>query len=117
MTVYRTLGLCIIGLLACCPSWAQDSWSGPDKKLHFAFSAVVGFAAVNQWPDNKPKAFLVAMAPGLLKEIMDAQRGGTGFSGKDLTADALGAAFGVYTGGWLISRNQGTTKVAYATAF
>jgi uncharacterized protein YfiM (DUF2279 family) len=85
--------------------------------MHFGVSAVVGFAAVNQWPDNKPKAFAVAMIPGVLKEISDAQKGGSGFSGKDLVADALGAAFGVYAGGWLITRAQGTTKVAYATGF
>ena len=96
---------------------AQDTWSGADKKLHFGVSAVLGFAAVNQWPNDKPKAFMVAMIPGLLKEITDAQKGGSGFSGKDLAADALGAAVGVYAGGWLISRRDGATVVAYQTSF
>jgi uncharacterized protein YfiM (DUF2279 family) len=113
----KTLSL-ILALL-CSPAFATekpvDSWSGSDKALHFGVSAVVGFAAVNQWPDNKPKAFLVAMIPGVLKEVSD--RKTTGFSGKDLVADALGVALGVYAGGWLISRNQGTTKVAYAATF
>ena len=96
---------------------AQDKWSGADKKMHFGVSAVLGFAAVNQWPDDKPKAFMVAMIPGLLKEVSDAQKGGTGFSGKDLVANALGAAVGVYAGGWMISRRDGATVVAYQTLF
>ncbi len=88
-----------------------------DKKLHFGMSAVVGFAAVNQWPDNRLLAFGVAMIPGLLKETMDAQSGGTGFSGKDMAANALGAAVGVLTGGLLIHYTRGVTTVAYATTF
>ena len=99
------------------PAAAQDNWNGPDKKLHFAVSAVLGLAAVSQWPDNKPKAFAIAMIPGFLKEVSDAQSGGSGFSRKDLVADALGAAFGVYAGGLLISRAQGTTKIALFREF
>lgn len=89
-----------------------DSWKGDDKKMHFGVSFVLGFAAGAQWPENKPLAFGVAMIPGLIKEATD-----TKASGKDLVANAVGAALGVYTGGWLITRNQGTTKVAYAAWF
>ena len=89
----------------------NDRWTGQDKALHFGVSATLGFAAINQWPREPGKAFAWAMVTGLLKEISDAQRGGSGFSGKDLAADALGAAFGVATGGWLIARQGGQTVV------
>jgi putative lipoprotein len=94
---------------------AQDKWNGPDKAMHLGVSFVLGFAAGNQWPDNKPLAFGVAMIPGVLKEVSD--RGTTGFSGKDLVADAVGAALGVYTAHWLITRSQGKTVVAYRADF
>lgn len=92
-----------------------DEWTGSDKTLHLGVSFVVGFAAGNQWPNNKPLAFGVAMIPGVLKEISD--RKTTGFSGKDLVADAVGAALGVYTAHWILTRNQGKTIVAYQTEF
>ena len=94
------------------PAAAQDSWTGPDKVLHFGVSAVFGFAARNQWPDRPILAFGVAMIPGVLKEVSD--RSTTGFSGKDLVANALGAAAGVYVGGLLIQRQRGTTTVGYS---
>lgn len=92
-------------------SSCTDCWNGEDKKIHFAVSAVAGLAAVNQWPESKWKAFGVAMIPGFLKEVSDIK--GSGFSGKDLAADALGAAFGVLGGGWMITN----TKVTYETKF
>ena len=102
--------------LACSSSAAQDTWNGADKKMHIGVSFVLGFAAGAQWPDNRLKAFGVAMIPGVLKEVSD--RGTTGISGKDLAADALGAALGVYAAGWMVSRSQnGTTVVSYATTF
>jgi hypothetical protein len=57
------------------------------------------------------------MIPGVLKELSDSSKGGSGFSGKDLVADAVGAALGVYTGGWLLSRSQGKTMLSYRTEF
>jgi uncharacterized protein YfiM (DUF2279 family) len=107
--------ICLLLALFCTPAFAQDQWNGSDKKMHFGVSFVLGFAAGNQWPENKPLAFGVAMIPGVLKEISD--RNTTGFSGKDLATDALGAALGVYASGWLIKRNNGVTTVAYATNF
>jgi len=104
--------LLVLALLSA-PAWAVED----DKKLHFAASFVFGFAAGAQWPDNKPLAFGVAMIPGVAKEMIDAQSGGTGFSGKDLVADAIGAALGVYAGGWMVRRSGGTTTIAYATTF
>ena len=91
---------------------AQDTWTGPDKSVHFAVSAVLGVAAINQWPDRPMLAWGVAMVPGVLKEVSD--RSTTGFSGKDLAANALGAAVGVGLGGWIIQRQRGATVVAYS---
>ena len=94
-----------------------DSWRGEDKAMHLGVSYVMGFAAINQWPNEPAKAFGVAMIPGVLKEVLDAQKGGTGFSGKDLVADAIGAALGVATGHWLISKQGDKVVVSYRTTF
>lgn len=94
---------------------AADEWNGPDKKMHFAVSYVVGFAAGSQWPDNKLLAFGVAMIPGTVKEISD--RSGTGFSGKDMAFNAIGAALGVASGSFMVTRHAGTTVVAYRSEF
>jgi hypothetical protein len=87
-----------------------------DKRLHAGASFFIGVAAAHQWPNEPLKAFGVAMLPGLAKEVLDS-RGGTGFSGKDIAANAIGAALGVATGNWIVSRNNGTTVVAYRTEF
>lgn len=74
-----------------------DDWRGPDKAKHLQVSFAAGLLA--SLPTNDAgKAFALAMAPGLLKELHDARRGGSGFSGKDLAADALGAGLGVAVG-------------------
>lgn len=90
----------------------KDSWKGEDKAMHFGVSFVLGFAARNQWKNEPGKAFLVALVPGVIKEATDQKA-----SGKDMVANALGAALGVYSAGWIISRNQGQTVVAYQTEF
>lgn len=92
---------------------SADTWGGADKKMHFGISATLGFAAINQWPNEPLKAFGWALLPGLLKELSDAQKGGSGFSGKDLAADALGAAVGVGLGSWLIVRQGGQTVLLF----
>jgi len=96
-------------------SVAQDKWNGKDKAEHFAVSFAVGFATGNQWPENKPLAIGVAMIPGLLKEVSD--RSTTGFSGKDLVADLLGASLGVYSAHWLIARQDKKVALMYRTEF
>lgn len=91
---------------------ADDCWNTPDKPMHFGVSMVIGFAAGQQWPENKWKAFGVAMIPGVLKEIADAQERGNRFSTKDLAADALGAALGVQFGSWAVQfRSDGAVTV------
>jgi uncharacterized protein YfiM (DUF2279 family) len=92
-----------------------DKWTGSDKAMHFGVSFAVGFATGNQWPQNKPLAIGVAMIPGVLKEVSD--RSTTGFSGKDLAVDLIGATMGVYSAHWLIGRQGGKTALMYRTEF
>ena len=84
-----------------------------DKKQHAGVSFFLGFAMANQFPNEPLKAWGLAMVPGLLKELADSQKGGTGFSGSDLAANAVGAALGVTTGRWLLMRKDGATVIAY----
>jgi len=94
------------------PARASDDWNGPDKAKHVAVSAVFGTLSAMHF-ENKWTAFGVAMIPGMAKEIYDSGRANNHFSGKDLAADALGAALGVQLGHWIVTRNG----VAYQAAF
>ncbi|EIJ32862.1 hypothetical protein [Thiothrix nivea] len=103
----------LIGLVYCLPSLAlADEWTGKDKQLHFAVSAVLGVAAYSHTHD-RAKAFGLAMIPGILKEVADSQQDNNDFSGKDLAWDALGAAVGIQTGHWMI----GPGTVSWVKAF
>ncbi len=99
-------------LLAPAASMAADDWSSSDKALHFGISAGFGTLSAMHF-ENKWTAFGVAMLPGLLKEIHDSGQTGNRFSGKDLAADALGAAVGVQFGHWIVTRRG----VGYQAAF
>jgi putative lipoprotein len=90
-----------------------DDWNGPDKKQHFAISFVLGIASASAFPDRPALAVGLAMTPGLIKELSDAQKGGSGFSGKDLAWDLAGAALGVAGTRWMIKRNG----ISYRTEF
>ena len=94
------------------PALAADDWNGADKGKHFAVSALLGTASAMHFED-KWVAFGVAMIPGVLKEIADSSRDNGHFSGKDLAADALGAALGVQLGHWIVTRNG----IGYRAAF
>ena len=96
---------------------AQDTWTGPDKKKHFAVSVVSGVFARQLAPHNELAAFGVAMVPGLLKELVDAGQRGNKFSTKDLVADALGAYAGVKLGGLMIAPADGGARVTYFKEF
>ncbi len=93
-------------------AWAADDWNGADKAKHVAVSAVLGTVSAMHFED-KWTAFGVAMIPGVLKEIADSQQSRNHFSGKDLAADALGAALGVQLGNWMVT----TRGVGYRAAF
>ena len=76
---------------------AQDKWSGADKPKHVVASALSALVVEGVFSHRlEPVERLgVAMLPGLAKEIYDMRRGGSGFSGKDLGADLLGALAGM----------------------
>ena len=88
-----------------------------DERGSLGILEVAGIAAANVWPTEPVKAFGAAMVPGIAKELLDAQKGGSGFDTKDLMADAIGAALGVAGTSWLIARTNKTTIIAYRSTF
>jgi putative lipoprotein len=86
---------------------AEDAWTGSDKTMHFALSAGTGLAAY-AYTHSKPKAFGLAMIPGIVKEVADSQEQNNHFSGKDLAWDAVGAFAGIQLGDWSIN-NKGVS--------
>ena len=98
MLVSITRSLCVLVVLSfvCCFARA-DNWKGPDKTKHFAVSALLG-AAAYAVTEDKNQAFVLALAPGLAKELYDSTRDDNHFSGKDMLWNALGAAVGVQVG-------------------
>lgn len=93
-----------------------DDWTGDDKNKHFAGSALMGVAASVAFKDSDhPVLYPMAavLAVGLAKEIRDeVAPAGSGFSYKDLAADALGAALGVSVGNGIIYATRNTINFA-----
>jgi putative lipoprotein len=102
-TLRRLAAALIVCAAAAQPAQA-DSFTTPDKAAHLAGSAMLG-AVATIITDNDQAAFALALAPGFAKEVYDSRRGGTGFSWRDLAADALGAYIGVKFGGLIIRPN------------
>lgn len=102
----------IISLLLLSGLAHADEWTGEDKKQHFAGSALMGVAASVAFKDSEhPVLYPMAavLAVGLAKEIRDeVATAGSGFSYKDLAADALGAALGVSVGNGVIYATRNT---------
>jgi VanZ family protein len=86
---------------------------GRDKWLHAGGSAGLGVVAATLTEDRK-RAWALAMAPGVAKELYDARPGGTGFSVPDLIADGVGAYLGVRLGGRLIIKRR---HIVYSRPF
>ena len=89
--------------LFCAPASASatDTWFGPDKALHFGFSAALaagGYAAASPWLDRRGERALVggafSLTLGAGKELWDLSGHGDA-SFRDFTWDVLGAAVGV----------------------
>lgn len=89
-----------------------DEWRGDDKNKHFAGSAVMGLVATAAFKDSEHPVlypFTAALAVGLAKEIRDeVSPVGSGFSYKDLAADALGSALGVSVGNGVLHFTRDT---------
>ena len=88
-------------------AFAEDRWMGPDKIEHVAVSAVSAVVVESLFSETlHPLArFGLAMAPGVIKELSDMRAGGSGFSGKDIAADALGVLSGMAFHGLVIRPN------------
>jgi len=98
-TALRAMVSALIAMGVTVPSGAQaEGWTGTDKTQHMAVSAAFGGIARAVTP-NKLTAFGLAMAPGIAKELYDGRHEGKHTASvKDLAADAVGAAIGVYVG-------------------
>ncbi|QSQ24094.1 hypothetical protein JY651_03710 [Pyxidicoccus parkwayensis] len=79
-----------------------DEWFGTDKAKHFAVCTVLAGAGYGGGAllFDAPSARWItgaglAMGAGLVKELYDTRSGGSGFSVKDLTWDAVGTATGL----------------------
>lgn len=94
----------------------SDNWGG--AREHFVVSGAIGVAcATHVYPGEQLKAFGCALVPGLIKETIDSTQRGNRFSGRDMVANAVGAAIGVYTGGLLLSYNERTRTTTVAVNF
>jgi len=90
-----------------------DEWTGADKGLHVMGSAGIGTVAGLVIKD-KWAAFAVSMVPGVLKEVYDAKHPDKHTASfKDLAADAVGAAVGVYMGNCVIRDRSVTCRVEF----
>lgn len=93
----KTLVALLLSAAASAPTLAQDRWNGPDKPKHVAASVVSAVVVESLFAQTLHPAqrFGLAMLPGIAKELYDMRKGGSGFSGKDLVADALGVGLGM----------------------
>lgn len=110
----RSMVSALIAMGVTVPSGAQaDEWTGADKTRHMAVSAAFGGIA-RAVTTNKLAAFGLAMAPGIAKEIYDSQhKDRHTASVKDLAADAVGAAIGVYVGGCIATARSLICKMEF----
>jgi uncharacterized protein YfiM (DUF2279 family) len=101
-TAVATL-IAFILIIASCSAYAtSDDWTGQDKTRHAEWSfgyGVIASAVVNESGPWNWKAAALCMVPGVGKEYLDSTRqGGSGWSNRDLVADAVGCAAGVAVG-------------------
>lgn len=108
-------------LLAATFAHAEDSWTSPDKALHFGITAA-GTAACTVATGRTEACAWAGVAVAVVKEAYDAQhRDKHTPSAKDFIAGSagayLGAMFGAELRGWMIRPTRGGVAVAYNTAF
>lgn len=83
-------GLLLLGVSKDCRAQVND------KALHAGASAGIGLVLRNTM-DSKHDAFALTLAAGVAKEMADRARPGGRFDGRDMLANAIGAAVAVYT--------------------
>lgn len=92
---------------------ADDTWTGPDKKLHLGAGIVIG-AVGTLATGSRMAGFALGAGAGLLKEVYDDHyRDIHTVSAKDFAVTALGAAIGAQLPGLLI----GPRSISYTTSF
>lgn len=101
-----------------CPAgtFAQDSWTTPDKAMHFAGSAVIGGITAHR---NEPLgAFGYCAGFGAAKELLSwaAERSNKP-SAKDMTFNLAGCAAGIGLTRWSLQRSGERTQVHYSWEF
>lgn len=86
-----------------------------DKLKHagmsFAFGSIAKSAGFSDW-----QAIGLAMIPGTMKELHDSRKG-SGWSNRDMVANAIGAVIGVKDAGWMIRPEGDKITVSYSTEF
>lgn len=110
----------LLTLSAACtvPAHAQDSWGGADKRAHATFSCFFGAGAAAWQRESPGKAWLIAMIPGTVKEAADATTAtGTGWSWKDIGANALGAGLCVSGARVLLRHSEGRTEATFRVEY
>lgn len=102
--IVAMLAIALAALLLPRACQAQDI-TGHDKLDHVVVSAGFGLLA-SGLTHSRPRAYAIGLSAGLVKELVDAERGGTGFSGRDMAANLLGVAIGVEFGRWISVRSM-----------
>ena len=95
-------GLMIAPMSHAAGGGSQDSWTGPDKALHFGLSAPMGLLGVSfaarlgftDATEKKVVGALIGSMPGLVKELSDISNPRGSASLKDMAFNLLGAALG-----------------------
>jgi hypothetical protein len=115
------LAATLVALAASSASYADLGPFANDKHAHVAYSALAGLAATALAPSATPATrFALALVPGVLKELNDARNPGpgrTGWCNRDMLANALGAAAGVYVGGLVVRATRDGAAVSYSRSF
>jgi uncharacterized protein YfiM (DUF2279 family) len=115
----KKLSILLSSLVLCTAAMAgeeeKDSWTGADKVGHFVVFGMIPSQIVTIHTGNKWYGFATGVGIGALKELSDSRTHKA--SGKDFVVTAIGAAVGAYTGGWILTKIDKTTLVAYSSTF
>jgi len=90
-----------------------------DKGDHAVVGALLGLAGRLQFRESRWYAMAVPVGASALKEALDATQRGNHASGRDFLAGVVGGVLGMWAGDGLIylTRDNGTTRVAWASTF
>lgn len=121
--LFTLLAAVAVSTPAC--SVRADSMSTPDKPKHAAVSAALTLASlqvIDRVPQHLPVwcvenrklcAAGAALTVGLAKELRDARPGGSGFSKKDMLANAIGVGTALAFDHWVITPRSVTFNMEF----